>query len=293
MGHSGAARAGMVNFTETAAVEWAPVRVNAVAPGLHRLQRHGPLSARDARHHAREMRKTVPLRPARHRERKSRRRSCSCSARRRRSSAATCCASTARRRRRAWAGPCSCPTSRRRRRDAVRPFEGFHRARRRGAEGIQLMHGVRCLPWNAQGAERAAAARRHAGPHRELRALEERAAAARPGSRQAAVRQARPAAAARARRPAARRRARPICRCAPWPAICRTARTRQNRCQAAASSRASASSRRALHGGGQRLGHRRRRDPAHGAGKDPAGAGDRAREQAALHPPGRKRRART
>jgi len=33
MGHSGAARAGMVNLTETAALEWAPVRVNAVAPG--------------------------------------------------------------------------------------------------------------------------------------------------------------------------------------------------------------------------------------------------------------------
>lgn len=35
MGHSGAARAGMVNFTETAALEWAQygVRVNAVAPG--------------------------------------------------------------------------------------------------------------------------------------------------------------------------------------------------------------------------------------------------------------------
>ena len=35
MGHSGAARAGMVNFTETAAYEWSPsnVRVNAVAPG--------------------------------------------------------------------------------------------------------------------------------------------------------------------------------------------------------------------------------------------------------------------
>jgi citronellol/citronellal dehydrogenase len=33
MGHSGAARAGMLNFTETAALEWAPVRMNAVAPG--------------------------------------------------------------------------------------------------------------------------------------------------------------------------------------------------------------------------------------------------------------------
>ncbi|MCO5123939.1 MAG: SDR family oxidoreductase [Rhizobacter sp.] len=33
MAHSGAARAGMLNFTETAACEWAPVRLNAVAPG--------------------------------------------------------------------------------------------------------------------------------------------------------------------------------------------------------------------------------------------------------------------
>jgi citronellol/citronellal dehydrogenase len=33
MGHSGAARAGMLNFTETAALEWAPIRSNAVAPG--------------------------------------------------------------------------------------------------------------------------------------------------------------------------------------------------------------------------------------------------------------------
>jgi len=33
MGHSGAARAGMLNFSETASNEWAPVRVNAVAPG--------------------------------------------------------------------------------------------------------------------------------------------------------------------------------------------------------------------------------------------------------------------
>ena len=33
MAHSGAARAGVLNFTETAALEWAPVRLNAVAPG--------------------------------------------------------------------------------------------------------------------------------------------------------------------------------------------------------------------------------------------------------------------
>jgi citronellol/citronellal dehydrogenase len=33
MGHSGAARAGTLNFTETASLEWAPIRVNAVAPG--------------------------------------------------------------------------------------------------------------------------------------------------------------------------------------------------------------------------------------------------------------------
>ena len=34
MGHSGAARAGMLNLTETMALEWAPVRANAVAPGF-------------------------------------------------------------------------------------------------------------------------------------------------------------------------------------------------------------------------------------------------------------------
>ena len=36
MGHSGAARAGMVNVTQTSAYEWGScgVRVNAVAPGL-------------------------------------------------------------------------------------------------------------------------------------------------------------------------------------------------------------------------------------------------------------------
>jgi geranyl-CoA carboxylase beta subunit len=48
--------------------------------------------------------------------------------------------------------------------------------------------------------------------------------------------------------------------------------------------------RRALHGGGQRLGHRGRRHPAHGPGEDPARAGDGAAEQAALCAPGGERR---
>jgi citronellol/citronellal dehydrogenase len=63
MGHSGAARAGMVNFTETASVEWASfgVRVNAVAPGWiasSGLDQYDPAVMKD---HILKLRHHVPL----------------------------------------------------------------------------------------------------------------------------------------------------------------------------------------------------------------------------------------
>jgi citronellol/citronellal dehydrogenase len=61
MGHSGAARAGMVSFTETAALEWAKsgVRVNAAAPGYvasSGMDHYPP----EATAMLRDMRETVP-----------------------------------------------------------------------------------------------------------------------------------------------------------------------------------------------------------------------------------------
>ena len=72
MGHSGAARAGMLNFTETAALEWAPVRVNAVAPGWiasSGLDQYPP----QMREHIRALPEQGAARPARHRVRNLRR----------------------------------------------------------------------------------------------------------------------------------------------------------------------------------------------------------------------------
>jgi len=63
MGHSGAARAGMMSFTETAAVEWGPdgVRVNAVAPGWIMSSGFDTYDDPETRKRFREMPNHVPL----------------------------------------------------------------------------------------------------------------------------------------------------------------------------------------------------------------------------------------
>ena len=128
MGHSGAARAGMVSFTETAAVEWAPsgVRVNAVAPGYiassgmdHYPPEHGP--------RLRAMAATVPL------GRFGNEAETSAGIVFLLSPAASFISGTVLRidgarpqARQGWEPPPGDPSARTR--DAVRPFDGFHRA---------------------------------------------------------------------------------------------------------------------------------------------------------------------
>ena len=122
MGHSGAARAGMLNFTETAALEWAPVRVNAVAPGWiasSGLDHYPP----EMREHIRALPKQGAAGPARHRSRRSPPRSCSCCRPPPRSSPARASASTARVPNVKPNWP-TLPARAARR----RPFDGFHLA---------------------------------------------------------------------------------------------------------------------------------------------------------------------
>ena len=108
MGHSGAARAGMVSFTETAALEWAKsgVRVNAVAPGYiasSGMDHYPP----EAGNMLREMRGTVPAG--------------------RFISGSVLRIDGARPQVRMGWGQVAAPAEAQQR-DAVKPFEGFHRA---------------------------------------------------------------------------------------------------------------------------------------------------------------------
>jgi citronellol/citronellal dehydrogenase len=127
MGHSGAARAGMVSFTETAAAEWAHsgVRVNAVAPGYiasSGMDHYPP----EAAPMLREMCNTVPL------GRFGTEAETSAAIAFLLSPAASFISGTVLRVdgarpqvRPGW--PMQLPDDQTRQREAVRPFEGFHR----------------------------------------------------------------------------------------------------------------------------------------------------------------------
>ncbi|MET0312054.1 MAG: SDR family oxidoreductase [Burkholderiaceae bacterium] len=128
MGHSGAARAGMVSFTETAAAEWAHsgVRVNAVAPGYiasSGMDHYPP----EAGAMLREMRKTVPLGRFGTEAETSAAIVFLLSPAAAFVSGETMRVDGARPQvRMGW--PMKAPTAQSQARDAVKPFEGFHRA---------------------------------------------------------------------------------------------------------------------------------------------------------------------
>jgi NAD(P)-dependent dehydrogenase (short-subunit alcohol dehydrogenase family) len=285
MGHSGAARAGMVSFTETAALEWAKsgVRVNAWRPATSPPAAWTTTRRKPARCCAR-CASTVPAGPLRHRGETSagivfllspaafhqRQRA----AHRRRPAAGA-----------HGLGPIAAPD----RGAAARCREALRRlSPLPNAEGASVMTcsspGTRSRHWRS-GAREAMLAR-----IAQLRALEAAQAADKSAKARPVFEQARPAAAARARGLLldAGRPGLPLCALAGYlqdskdagPVGAGRRHDRRHRLR----------QRRALHGGGQRFGHRSRRDPGHGPGQDPARAGDRAAEQAALHAPGGKRR---
>jgi len=128
MGHSGAARAGMVSLTETAALEWAAdgVRVNAVAPGYiasSGMDHYPP----EAAEHLRAMRQTVPLGRFGNEAEVSAAIVFLLSPAASFISGSTLRVDGARPQTRlGW--PMAVPTPAQRERTAVRPFDGFHRA---------------------------------------------------------------------------------------------------------------------------------------------------------------------
>ena len=263
MGHSGAARAGMVSFTETAAIEWAQQRRarQRGGAGLHRLQRHGPLSARGrARCCARCAR---PCRWGASAPRRKRRRpSCSCSARRRRFISGDVLRVDGARPQVRMGWPMQVPDAEAQQRDAVKPFDGFHRAQT--PEGVpgrnDGMPRLRLVLERRRA--RVAQQRREAMLARiaQLRALEDRAAAASAKSK--------PVFDKRGQLLPRERVALLLDPGAPYLPLCSLAGFLQDtQGPGAVGARRRhrgghrLRQRRALHGGGQRLGHRRRRHP--------------------------------
>jgi hypothetical protein len=263
MGHSGAARAGMVSFTETAAAEWAKsgVRVNAVAPGYiasSGMDHYPP----EAGAMLREMRDTVPLGRFGTESETSAAVVFLLSKAANFISGSTLRIDGARPQvRMGW--PSSGPMLRRLQREAVKPFDGFHLAEtpKVFSHDASSRRGTRRAPLALQRREAMLRASRSCARWKSAAPQKPRPRRGPPST----------SAASCCRANAWRccwTPARPGCRCARWPATCRTRKDagpvgagrrrggRHRLCQ-----------RRALHGGGQRLGHRSRRRPAMGLEK--------------------------